>query len=870
MPFSNYSVSRTQPVPLGIQPAEKSIPVVFTNDEGVTLNVKSAQPATEVALSLLGIPRAETALGVFADITTYGIDRNIWTSTPIIYDTAISTGVRFLQNQSAASIDAAYGNWASLNTNRAFPYLPGRVSSGTYGVRHNFASESYPTDAYNNPNQNPIRKWGMLTDKDGYYFEIYGDGTGQWDSAAVMENPDLGLDKFHVVRRTSGIPRTFFQSKYKDAYLDPYTNFYEESAGASTSSGTNYPVLSAPYMIVTDSLSCFHAVLHDPRLRTTRQISPCATQVSFTYGLGGETKTYFVNPDNALVYEYRVPRQWFGFDKLDGITDSDVYYSDVVTIDNVKHYPGEPTGDKDTSVHTIDFSKTTMYKIEYSWYGAVGAIFLAYVPVGAGDARWVRIHHLRGSNQLSIPTLGNPYLPITYFVWNPTSNVESVEKYGASYYIDGAEKGSVKVFSAFNPTSKTISTGATQMSGTSLNLLTRTVVTSASNRNFFIDRTILAPRIVTTGLYDQILTAYHTGAFLAGTIYYIDADYQLQTVPIAPGKHYITDVKVERGTNNQNSTSTATLTSYGFLNLGIIETTLWRELTADIKFFIPRGAPLLNLRMKTKFGQADVSSKATVFPIRLNVGLDLPGTVESSQVRLTKNPSYPDVSSNLLPNNSLSLLTTRFERGMSIVLSADTVIPTLISKTPIQLNASSFTGSHYLAPDQFISGYVQGVPGVLSRDSTGQYYFQRASEGRAVYLSGGVTPFLGITDNSKGLDQFLFEPGFQQNGAVFTQLASWASDNVFSAVENKLSEQRLFLANTGNNIISFAAAEGGTDYDLSSFFNFNREFLAGAGLSTGTVLQEELAVTGLVFDPNETVKGGSNGNAIASITWEEQ
>ena len=86
MAFSNYSVSRTQPVPLGIQPANKSIPVVITNDEAITLNVKNTQPITEVALSLLGIPRAETALGVFADVTTYGIDRNIWTSTPIVYD----------------------------------------------------------------------------------------------------------------------------------------------------------------------------------------------------------------------------------------------------------------------------------------------------------------------------------------------------------------------------------------------------------------------------------------------------------------------------------------------------------------------------------------------------------------------------------------------------------------------------------------------------------------------------------------------------------------------------------------------------------------------------------------------------------------
>jgi len=868
MPFSNYSVSRTQPVPLGVQPAEKSIPVVITNDEGVTLNVRQSQPATEVALSLLGIPRAETALGVFADITTYGIDRNIWTSTPIVYNVGNNNGVRFLQNQSAASVDASNDTWAALNTNRAFPYLPGRVSSGTYGVRHNFGLTNYSNDGVDFPGTNPIRKWGMFTDKDGYYFEIAGDGQGQWDRT---ENPDQGVDKFHVVRRTSGIPRVFFQQNYQNTYLYPYTNFYEESAGVDPTL-TQLPVLSAPYMIVTDSLSCFHAALHDPRLRTTRTLVPCATQVSFVHE--GNIKTYYVNPDNALIYEYRVPRQYFGFDKLDGNTDTPVYYSDVVTVNNVKHYPGDPTGDTDSSVHKIDFSKTTMYKIEYSWYGAVGAIFLAYVPVDSGDARWVRMHHLRGSNQLSIPTLGNPYLPITYFVYNSGSWVESLEKYGASYYIDGAEKGSVKVFSAYNSTSKVIGTGTQTGSGANQTIPTRFLADSTKNNTLFLNLdNNISPRIVATGTYDQIFTSFYQNAYVDGTVYYIDNTDTFNKIILAPGKFFIQEIKIFRGTNGSTST-TAQLTSYAFLNSGIIPTTTWKSITADLKFSIPRGSPLVNLRMKTKFGQANVSSKATVFPVRLNVGLDLPANAQSAQIRLTKNPVYPD---SYLSNYGTDATAQRnginnyFETAMSIVLSANQVIPSLIQKVPVEFNASpGLSNAQYLPLNSYICGYIQGTPGILSRDSTGKYYFQRAREGSPVYLSGGQTFNLGIDSNYRGVDQFILDPGYTINGAVYTSPPTWQSTDVFSAVDYKLSEQRLFLANTGNNIVSFAASEGGTDYDLSDFFNFNREFLAGAGLSTGTVLQEELAVTGLVFDPNESIKGGSNGNAIASITWEEQ
>jgi len=866
MAFSNYSVSRTQPVPLGIQPANKSIPVVITNDEAITLNVKNTQPITEVALSLLGIPRAETALGVFADVTTYGIDRNIWTSTPIVYDATSTTGIKFLLNQSAASIEAANNNWSSLNTNRAFPYLPGRVSSGTYGLRNNFAEASYPTNALTSPGANPIRKWGMFNDKDGYYFEIYGNGSDSWATETQTENPDQGLSKFHVVRRTSGIPRDFFRNNYVTTYSTPsFTNFTEinEVIGPATS---KLSVLSAPYMIIMDSLSCFHAALHDPRIRTTRAETLCAVEVRFVHG--GVQKTYFVNPDNALVYEYRVPREYFGFDKLDGITNSPVRYSDVVTTNGVKHYPGELTGETDSSVHLIDFSKTTMYKIEYSWYGAVGALFLAYVPVDTGDARWVRIHHLRGSNQLSIPTLGNPYLPITYFIWNSGSKTEAIEKYGASYYIDGAEKGSVKVFTAYNSTGRSIGTGCTPGSGAGSVIPARYRVNRNTNRSLFIDIDNYAPRIVSIGQSDQIFTAYHQNAFIEGVVYYTEQAFPntIKTINIPPGKYYVTDVKVGRGTNGTN-TAGATLTGIAYLNNGLIPTTNWDAITADLRFFIPRGAPLINLRMKTKFGQADISSKATVFPVRLNVGLDLPDRVESAQIRLTKNPAYPDASSSFTRDD----LNTRFETSMSIMLSADALIPSSISNVPVGLNlAPGMANNHYLPLDSFVSGYVQGVAGKLSRDRSGSYYFQRAREGSPVYLSGGLTADLRVSNTSKGIDQFIFEPGFTLNGTVYTADTVFQSTDIFSAVDYKLSEQRLYMAGTGNDIVSYAASRGGTDFDLSTFFDFNREFLAGAGLSTGTVLQEQLAITGLVFDPSETIEGGSNGNAVASITWEEQ
>ena len=184
-----------------------------------------------------------------------------------------------------------------------------------------------------------------------------------------------------------------------------------------------------------------------------------------------------VDIDFLNVYEYRVPRSRFSGDRLDSKTDL-LKYSDVVDTRLAGQTVPDPatgTATQDTSIWNLDFGKVTMYKIEFSWYGAVGALFLAYVPVSNGEARWVRVHHLRASNQLKVSSLGNATLPITYMSYGGggpnrsygyahslrtvnfqdalgnQSYSENIVKYGASYYIDGGDRGTVKLFSHATP-----------------------------------------------------------------------------------------------------------------------------------------------------------------------------------------------------------------------------------------------------------------------------------------------------------------------------------------------------------------------------------------------------------------------------------
>ena len=92
-----------------------------------------------------------------------------------------------------------------------------------------------------------------------------------------------------------------------------------------------------------------------------------------------------------------------------------------------------------------------MWKIEFGWYGAIGARFYAYIPSGAGEARWIVVHTLVIENQLGQPCLQDSYFRFKYSVnIQDTANIRTPQylyKYGASYYIDGGDEGTSEQFS---------------------------------------------------------------------------------------------------------------------------------------------------------------------------------------------------------------------------------------------------------------------------------------------------------------------------------------------------------------------------------------------------------------------------------------
>lgn len=125
---------------------------------------------------------------------------------------------------------------------------------------------------------------------------------------------------------------------------------------------------------------------------------------------------------------------------------------------------GDPLDGTGESGYIIDFETVTMYKIEYSWYGAVGAKFYAYVPIDNGDARWVRLHTLVIENGLTQPILENPDFKFRYVVSNQTTEdlqqPTFIYKYGSSYYIDGGDEGTITLNSITSDTREFSTSGA--------------------------------------------------------------------------------------------------------------------------------------------------------------------------------------------------------------------------------------------------------------------------------------------------------------------------------------------------------------------------------------------------------------------------
>jgi hypothetical protein len=536
-----------------------------------------------------------------------------------------------------------------------------------------------------------------------------------------------------------------------------------------------------------------------------------------------------------MVYEWRPVRAMFSGDKLDGI-ESIVRHSDINTAASdtiigggaggAINRPGEiiltPEGEPLTSqsAYNIDFTKVTMWKIEFSWYGAVGAIFLCYVPVSNGEARWVRVHHIRASNQHSVASLGNATLPITYLTHGGVeSGLETTDigntlvKYGASYYIDGGDKGTVRLLS------------------------------KASDFQ----------REVPRGFYD----------FPANTWIRTDANKLTYSV----GTHSALSGSVAVGLmgsylNEDSTAKVKWITQSGNdITLHLSNSSLPASAASGVRLIVPRASrSLLTVRAKDFISNREgtpVRNRLQIYPIKYGAGVTGGQQGELLTLKAIKNPLFIVTNTNTVLGNSVPATGSTNVRDPQttsnpFVNTKNSTLPARVGfATPPTLAVGAYRYGYFLGTSQqslATQGWTEGssdpalyVPilGRLFRTSAGYFFEKYDSFPEDIYIVGLFIPERHLTVNEQGqpAEFVLSNSAGVRNTTSSTDQTKWdklQTDGLVTWEDiTRLSGVRVGqdlaltpIAGTGVEILSYYTAQGGYQFDLESYFAYNKEYLS--------------------------------------------
>ena len=478
------------------------------NALSVTVNTRSSTSTTPlkvvevfpeasvVSNSLLGVPRAEVQLSLFSDVSTYGLDKDNWEyynfSTPINYpsewyqrENPIFGRRSFVSFNEATNEQALF--LKAYPVQYTFPYGPKekrRYNSILFKNYLNFIAIGkilydyfYTLGFQSFAETNFLNNEITIVDTNDNVVTDFNFSTTTEELGIIRNN-----GSFYDVKYGTNIQAAFdaierFTLAYSqiigEVFLYPTTNstinFLNNSVKAAKNNATPGYSFRAFYNGVLESRQTFRyqpgrisGFTFGVRSKTDttsnenfiewgcandtdqymfqikgsefnivrRSTIPLPESTLLRMGLPAESQTASpirsTNLDNATaLYELIIKRDQFNGDKLDF------------------------TGD---SGYQVKFEKVTMFKIEFGWYGAIGAKFYAYVPVGNGEARWVLIHTLVIENGVGEPCLQNPDFKFRYsLAITNTANISEpvyIYKYGASYYIDGGDEGTVYMKSA--------------------------------------------------------------------------------------------------------------------------------------------------------------------------------------------------------------------------------------------------------------------------------------------------------------------------------------------------------------------------------------------------------------------------------------
>lgn len=473
---------------------------VFTTEIQHVKIVEQFAEVSQVSSSLLGVPRAEVQLGLFSDVSVYGYDSNTWdfyNFTSYINDPPewYSRSSKLYGARKNIDLIEKVDEQALVITGfpvqYAFPYGPKFESQSRYNqvlfrqymnfiaigrmLYEYFASEGFELFARNNFLSNNIK---IITSSDSelepgidYRFEFV-------DPEYVI----VGSDQFYDISYGSNIRNSFdeierYTAAYKSiiggSFRSPVANFKpalnEIYAGLlSISQSTRPGYADSP--VIVGSLESRQSYRYQPGrisgftfgVRAKTEENRLSNIIE--WGCANSTDQYMFQirgpefnivrrstvplPEDIVVNRLRMPADSQKQSYPNDIENPNQLYELVIGSD---FFNGDKLDGTGPSGYNINIKNVTMFKIEFGWYGAIGAKFYAYIPSENDQARWVLMHTLVIENGLGKPCLENPEFKFKYFM-NIRDTSELYEpvyiyKYGASYYIDGGDQGNLKIAS---------------------------------------------------------------------------------------------------------------------------------------------------------------------------------------------------------------------------------------------------------------------------------------------------------------------------------------------------------------------------------------------------------------------------------------
>ena len=487
-------------------------------------NVKSVKIAegfksdSEVSLSLLGVPRAETQLSLFSDVSTLGFDDTTWE----VFKSVERRNTAFEPWETRKTIDAQ-----RFNSKIVENIDEQALELTAFPVPYTYPWDAVDRDGsfYKPDDFTKFKRWILLGNllyliHEGESYQsdfldpaqvtIKDVSIAALDDDAVSVAPRLQFEDRDVAYRLIDIwTETFIkidlgtyinitkgkivdylysndspfagEREAAEDALEAFTNIAGQYKPGNTTAGDfaiglkefykpgyDWPENSEETIVLRTKETYRYQPgrISGFTFGTRSDVIASSGGTTVEWGVENETDAYVIQLTGgslSIVRRSTIPlsdeflddnaltgRQVEISDKTDPFTEKPIRTFYELQIPRAQ-WNGDPLNGNGPSGYQLTPQQVTMWKIEFSWYGAVGAKFYAYIPVGNGEARWVLVHTIVIENKLFKACLEDAFFRMKYQLTlrnrENSSRRQFIYKYGSSVYIDGGDEGTKKQFS---------------------------------------------------------------------------------------------------------------------------------------------------------------------------------------------------------------------------------------------------------------------------------------------------------------------------------------------------------------------------------------------------------------------------------------